>query len=50
MLQLNRVCPKVVGQLLAVVLQSSQARRNWDTPTQSREKSILTHPCLHGIL
>jgi hypothetical protein len=27
-----RVCPKIVGQLLAVVLQRGEARQNWDTP------------------
>jgi len=26
------VCPKIVGQLLAVVLQGGQARQNRDTP------------------
>jgi hypothetical protein len=31
-----RVCPKIVGQLLAVVLRSDQARQNWDTPGPSR--------------
>jgi hypothetical protein len=28
----RRVCPKIVGQLLAVVLQGGQARQNRDTP------------------
>jgi len=36
----------VVGQLLAVVLQRGQARRNWNTPGVERLQTV--HVLLHG--
>ncbi len=41
-LLLPRVCPKIVGQLLAVVLQRGEARQNWDTPPSPL---FRLHPC-----
>jgi hypothetical protein len=35
----HRVCPKIVGQLRAVVLQRGEARQNWDTPAASARGS-----------
>jgi hypothetical protein len=37
--QVTRVCPRIVGQLRAVVLQSGQARQNWDTPVTRVSRS-----------
>jgi hypothetical protein len=51
----SRVCPKIVGQLLAVVLQRGEARQNWDTPgihptvrrkaPDTRRRPSLAPPC-----
>ena len=35
------VCPKIVGQLLAVVLQGGQARQNRDTPIGRSRSGVL---------
>jgi hypothetical protein len=42
-----RVCPKIVGQLLAVVLPGGQARQNRDTPACPSFITLGLHPKLY---